>query len=64
MFDDFYRSGAASLFAVHARSRQEDRSVKAAVCPKCMSDDISVVDNERGIFECDHCGKIFTRETR
>lgn len=58
-----YPSGVASLFAVHARSRQRDRSnLEKPICPRCQSE-AQLIDNERGIFECDHCGKIFTRET-
>lgn len=57
-----YGSGAASLFAGYARSAP---SLETPVtCPWCLSDDTSPVDNEHGIFECDSCGEIFTREAK
>ncbi len=58
-----YRSGAASLFAGHARALpiNETRLETPVTCPWCLSDETSPVDNERGTFECDQCGEIFTR---
>lgn len=57
-----YPSGAASLFAGHARANPSLES--PVTCPWCLSDNTSLVDNERGIFECDSCGEIFTREAK
>jgi transcription elongation factor Elf1 len=57
-----YPSGAASLFAGHARNKPALEM--PVTCPWCLSEDTSLVDNEHGIFECDNCGEVFTREAK
>lgn len=57
-----YPSGAASLFASHARSAPTPQTGEPVVfCPRCEGK-AQLIDNERGLFECCGCGKVFTRE--
>lgn len=57
---DQYRSGAASLFSVIARTMGD----VGVICPYCFSEDVDEVDHEYGICECRNCETRFERPSR
>lgn len=62
-----YSSGAASLFSAMAREtprlQDGEGSVEIIVisCPRCLSDDLEMVDHHHQIYTCRKCRASFER---
>lgn len=59
-----YPSGAASLFAAHAREPldlPEPQEPVVIPCTRCLSEDTEMVDHEHQIYRCRSCGETFER---
>jgi hypothetical protein len=56
-----YQPGAASLFAVIARTMGDTETEEAPVpCPHCNGNLTQLVDHEHDIYFCIECNKYFT----
>lgn len=58
-----YPTGAAGLFASHARQVAEVVELIVVTCWRCLSDDTELVDHGQQIYRCQNCGELFERPT-